>query len=57
MFPQRRVSGDVDFARGWDEYEQGFGDFGGDFWFGLDKIYSVCNVVRVYTSTRSLTKK
>ena len=57
MFPQRRVSGDVDFARGWDEYEQGFGDFGGDFWFGLDKIHSVCNVVRVYTSTRSLTKK
>nr|KAG5689525.1 hypothetical protein BaRGS_008900 [Batillaria attramentaria] len=36
---QRRMNGEVDFYRNWEEYERGFGDVTGDFWIGLDKIH------------------
>ena len=29
----------MDFYRGWDDYENGFGDLNGEFWLGLHKIY------------------
>ncbi|XP_059177247.1 fibroleukin-like [Physella acuta] len=35
---QRRVLGDVDFTRGWNDYKHGFGSLGGDFWLGNDWI-------------------
>ena len=31
---QRRQDGSVDFKRKWDEYEEGFGDLGGEHWLG-----------------------
>ena len=36
---QKRLDGTVDFYRGWDDYEHGFGDLNGEFWLGLDKIH------------------
>ena len=37
---QRRQDGSVDFKqRGWVEYEEGFGDLTGEFWYGLRSIH------------------
>ena len=39
---QRRTSGDVDFYRSWEDYKYGCGDiYGGDFWFGLEKLHQL----------------
>ena len=32
---QRRKDGSVSFNKGWTEYEGGFGDLNGEFWYGL----------------------
>ncbi|KAI0240874.1 Ficolin-2, partial [Lamellibrachia satsuma] len=35
---QRRNSGSVDFFRDWSDYSNGFGDYDGNFWIGLEVI-------------------
>ena len=45
---QRRQDGSVDFYRGWDDYENGFGDLNGEFWLGLHNIYRLTNVDAQY---------
>ena len=36
---QRRQNGSVDFHRGWGEYEDGFGNLTGEFWYGLRALH------------------
>lgn len=38
---QSRETGDVNFFRNWNEYKEGFGNIGGEFWLGLEKIYEL----------------
>ena len=35
---QRRKDGSVDFNRPWSDYEKGFGDLNGEFWYGLKSM-------------------
>ncbi|XP_059142266.1 fibroleukin-like [Physella acuta] len=35
---QRRVNGDIDFERGWNDYKNGFGSVTSDYWLGNDWI-------------------
>ncbi|KAK3587900.1 hypothetical protein CHS0354_014412 [Potamilus streckersoni] len=36
---QRRVDGTVNFARGWTEYQVGFGNLKGEFWLGNQQLH------------------
>ncbi|XP_059200418.1 angiopoietin-related protein 3-like [Centropristis striata] len=38
---QQRRDGSVNFDQTWEKYENGFGDFQGEFWLGLRKIHSL----------------
>ena len=45
---QRRVEGGtVDFYRDWSDYEEGFGDLEGEFWYGLKNIHCLTNSASV----------
>lgn len=36
---QRRINGEVDFYRSWDEYKRGFGNATGEFFIGLERLH------------------
>ncbi|XP_059847457.1 angiopoietin-related protein 4 [Hypanus sabinus] len=38
---QRRMDGSVDFDRLWQAYRDGFGNLTGEFWLGLEKLYTI----------------
>ena len=39
MVIQRRINGSVDFYLNWTDYVNGFGDLGGEFWYGLENMH------------------
>ncbi|XP_059175227.1 ficolin-2-like [Physella acuta] len=41
---QRRIKGDVNFTRNWNDYKNGFGSNSGDFWIGNDVIHQLTNL-------------
>ena len=61
---QRRKDGSENFFRDWSDYEDGFGNFNGEFWMGLDKIHRLTKsgqiVLRVdlmdFTNTKAYAK-
>ncbi|XP_059175474.1 angiopoietin-2-like [Physella acuta] len=40
----RRIKGDVNFARTWDDYKNGFGSTSGDFWIGNNVISNLTHL-------------
>ncbi|SPP82304.1 ficolin-1-like [Drosophila guanche] len=37
----RRTNGELNFYRSWEESKRGFGDLGGNFFIGLDKLHAI----------------
>ncbi|KAJ8311357.1 hypothetical protein KUTeg_010712 [Tegillarca granosa] len=42
---QRRINGNVNFDRLWEDYAEGFGNMSGEFWLGLRYIYVLTEVL------------
>ena len=41
MIQRRLPNGTVNFTRNWADYENGFGDLNGEFWYGLRNIHAL----------------
>ncbi|XP_076801235.1 fibroleukin-like [Clavelina lepadiformis] len=46
---QRRMNGEVNFNRGWDDYVRGFGNLQGEYWLGLENIYRLSRQTTTYS--------
>ncbi|CAK8682220.1 unnamed protein product [Clavelina lepadiformis] len=46
---QKRMNGEVNFNRGWDDYVRGFGNPRGEYWLGLENIYRVYRQTTIFT--------
>ena len=44
---QRRLYGSVDFYREWEDYKEGFGTAGSEYWLALDNIHRLSNQGRM----------
>lgn len=45
---QNRYDGSQNFYQGWHDYKHGFGNLGGEFWFGLDNLYRMTGNYWIY---------
>uniref|UniRef100_A0A182JPT1 Fibrinogen C-terminal domain-containing protein n=1 Tax=Anopheles christyi TaxID=43041 RepID=A0A182JPT1_9DIPT len=45
---QQRYDGTIDFYRNWTDYRDGFGDLGGEFWLGLEKLHRILSSGQAY---------
>ncbi|CAK8688279.1 unnamed protein product [Clavelina lepadiformis] len=43
---QRRLNGELNFERGWDDYVRGFGNPSSEYWLGLENIYRLSRQTR-----------
>ena len=41
---QRRKKGSINFNRGWNEYEKGFGEVDGNYWLGLASLHQFLQI-------------
>ena len=58
MVIQRRVpGGTVNFTRNWEDYENGFGDLNGEFWYGLRNLHCLTAREEVELRIDMVTKK
>ena len=44
---QKRLDGSVNFFREWNEYKEGFGSAGGEYWLGLENIHRLTHQGRM----------
>ncbi|XP_078481960.1 angiopoietin-1-like [Ciona intestinalis] len=40
---QRRINGEINFDRGWQNYVDGFGNVHGEYWIGLEHLHALSN--------------
>ncbi|XP_078481680.1 angiopoietin-1-like [Ciona intestinalis] len=40
---QKRINGEINFDRGWQNYADGFGNVGGEYWVGLEHMHALSN--------------